>query len=52
MWLPLLPRLGGYARRCRWYRHGQCMRYAAGESHEANSYLCAQESLAGTTLVC
>ena len=50
MWLPLLPRLGGYARRCRWYRHGRCMRYAAGESHAANSYLCAQKSRVATTL--
>ena len=50
MWLPLLPRLGGYARRCRWYRHGRCMRYVAGESHAANSYLCAQKSRAATTL--
>ena len=50
MWLPLLPRLGGYARRCRWYRHGQCTRYAAGESHAANSYLCAQKSRVATTL--
>ena len=50
MWLPLPPRLGGDARRCRWYRHGQCMRYVAGESHAANSYLCAQKSRAATTL--
>ena len=37
MWLPLPPRLGGDARRCRWYGHGQCTRYVAGESHVANS---------------
>ena len=52
MWLPLPPRLRGGARRCRWYGHGQCTRYVAGESHVANSYLCAQKSRAGTTLVC
>ena len=50
MWLPLLLRLGGDARRCRWYGHGQCTRYVAGESHAANSYLCAQKSRAATTL--
>lgn len=42
----------GDARRRQWYRHGQCTRYVAGESHVANSYLCAQKSRAGTTLVC
>ena len=49
MWLPLPPRLGGDARRCRWYRHGQRMRYAAGESHAANSYRACYAAVAGHT---